>query len=72
MRTMKTSNREIGNLALIVALTIGVALLAVCINITDRVYGFLNFYSKLDNFQLYANVVLLYLAGLIWLIAGRL
>jgi PAS domain S-box-containing protein len=68
MRTMKTSNREIGNLALIVALTIGVALLAVCINITDRVYGFLNFYSKLDNFQLYANVVLLYLAGLIWLI----
>ncbi len=68
MRTMKTSNREIGNLALIVALTIGVALLAVCINITDRVYGFLNFYSKLDNFQLYANLVLLYLAGLIWLI----
>jgi PAS domain S-box-containing protein len=65
---MKPSNREIINLALIVTLTISVALLAVSINFSDRIHGFLRFYSKLGNFQLYANLILLYLAGLLWLL----
>ncbi len=68
MRRLKTSDREVINLALIVALTISVAFLAVSINISDKIHGFLDFYARLGNVQLYANMVLLYLAGLLLLI----
>lgn len=68
MATTKTSDREIVNLALIVALTILVAFLAVSVNFSKSIQGWLRFYSQLTNFQVYANLVLLYLAGLLWLI----
>lgn len=68
MRKLKTSNREIFNLALIVTLTISVAFLAIAVNLSDRIQAFLDSYSHLGNFQLYANGVLLYLAGLLWLV----
>ncbi len=68
MRRLNKSDREIVNLALIVALTISVAFLAVSINVSDEIHGFLDFYAGLGNVQLYANIVLLYLAGLLLLI----
>ena len=68
MKAMKASNRDIINLALVVVLTVSVALVAIGINVTDSILGFLNFYSKVADFQLYANLVLLYLAALLWLI----
>ncbi len=68
MKSMNASNRDTVNLALVVVLTVSVALFAIAINATDRILGFLNFYSKVADFQLYANLVLLYLAGLLWLI----
>ena len=68
MKSMKTNSRDVINLALVVVLTVSVAIVAIAINATDRILGFLNFYSKIADFQLYANLVLLYLAGLLWLI----
>jgi len=68
MKSMKTDNRDIINLALVVVLTVSVAVVAIAINATDRILGFLTFYAKVEDFQLYANLILLYLAGLLWLI----
>lgn len=68
MRRIKTSNREIVNLALIVALTISVALLAVSVNFSHKIQAFLDSYASVGNFGLYANAVLLYLAGLLWVV----
>lgn len=68
MKSMKASNRDIINLALVVVLTVSVAVVAIAINLTERILGFLSFYAKVADFQLYANLVLLYLAALLWLI----
>ena len=68
MKSMKTNSRDVINLALVVILTLSVAVVAIAINATDRILGFLNFYAKVADFQLYANLILLYLAGLLWLI----
>jgi len=68
MTSIKTNSRDMINLALVVVLTLSVAIVAIAINATDRILGFLNFYAKVDDFQLYANLILLYLAGLLWLI----
>ncbi len=68
MKAMKTNSRDVINLALVVVLTLSVAMVAIAINATDRVLGFLNFYAGVADFQLYANLILLYLAGLLWLI----
>lgn len=68
MKSRKPNSRDIINLALVVVLTLSVAFVAIAINATDRILGFLNFYSKVPDFQLYANLVLLYLAGLLWLV----
>ena len=62
MKSMKTNSRDMINLALVVVLTVSVAIVAIAINTTDRILGFLNFYSKVAALQLYANLVLLYLA----------
>lgn len=68
MKSLKTNSRDVINLALVVVLTVSVAIVAIAINATDRILGFLNFYSKVADFQSYANLVLLYLAGLLWLV----
>jgi PAS domain S-box-containing protein len=68
MKSLKTNSRDMINLALVVVLTLSVAIVAVAINATDRILGFLNFYARVADFQLYANMILLYLAGLLWLI----
>jgi PAS domain-containing protein len=68
MKSTKASNRDIINLALVVVLTVSVAIVAIAINVTDRILGFLVFYSQVADFQFYANLILLYLAALLWLI----
>ena len=68
MKSGKTSHRDVANLVLVVVLTISVALFAIAVNCTGTILDFLTLYAKIGGFHLYANLILLYLTGLLWLI----
>ena len=68
MKLLKLRNREIIQLSSVVILTVLFAVFALSVNVLDRVHAFLDVYAKTINFQFYTNLILLYLAVLLWLI----
>jgi len=68
MRRWQENNREIIHLSLVVAITVIFTVFAISINLNDGIQEFLSVYSQTVDFRFYANLILLYLSALLWLI----
>ncbi len=68
MRRWQGKDRESIHLSLVVALTVIFTFFAICISLIDGIRDFLSVYSQTVDFRFYANLMLLYLSALLWLI----